>query len=97
MVGLNYFFFFFQAEDGIRDIVTGVQTCALPIFLGDLKFEETAGTYTPAPHGAPDARRLAIGHQTRDHGSAGADPRPVRCRAPDPAQLCRRLDRKSVV
>src|SRR3712207_428868 len=30
-----FFFFFFQAEDGIRDIgVTGVQTCALPIFLG---------------------------------------------------------------
>src|SRR3712207_4153501 len=28
-----YFFFFFQAEDGIRDIgVTGVQTCALPIW-----------------------------------------------------------------
>src|SRR5215203_7171942 len=28
----NFFFFFFQAEDGIRDIgVTGVQTCALPI------------------------------------------------------------------
>src|SRR2546421_6702806 len=28
------FFFFFQAEDGIRDlIVTGVQTCALPISL----------------------------------------------------------------
>src|SRR5690606_39454951 len=27
-----YFFFFFQAEDGIRDFhVTGVQTCALPI------------------------------------------------------------------
>src|SRR6266536_1009750 len=27
------FFFFFQAEDGIRDpLVTGVQTCALPIF-----------------------------------------------------------------
>ena len=26
------FFFFFQAEDGIRDTsVTGVQTCALPI------------------------------------------------------------------
>src|SRR6266704_5376776 len=29
-------FFFFQAEDGIRDRnVTGVQTCALPIFGGD--------------------------------------------------------------
>src|ERR1041385_5162782 len=30
--GLLWFFFFFQAEDGIRDVaVTGVQTCALPI------------------------------------------------------------------
>src|SRR5438128_11699145 len=29
---VRYFFFFFQAEDGIRDAtVTGVQTCALPI------------------------------------------------------------------
>src|SRR6266481_4447335 len=28
-------FFFFQAEDGIRDgTVTGVQTCALPILVG---------------------------------------------------------------
>src|SRR5256885_3655200 len=30
-----FFFFFFQAEDGIRDYkVTGVQTCALPISSG---------------------------------------------------------------
>src|SRR5258708_11637854 len=30
--GVFYVFFFFQAEDGIRDdLVTGVQTCALPI------------------------------------------------------------------
>src|SRR5699024_10873894 len=37
---------FFQAEDGIRDRnVTGVQTCALPIFLG------------PA-HGDPDVREV---------------------------------------
>src|SRR5437764_9828542 len=29
----SVFFFFFQAEDGIRDTsVTGVQTCALPIW-----------------------------------------------------------------
>src|SRR2546422_8056960 len=37
-----YVFFFFQAEDGIRDVaVTGVQTCALPILpLGIL-----AGSY----------------------------------------------------
>src|SRR3989441_2767168 len=38
---LAVFFFFFQAEDGIRDkLVTGVQTCALPIFpyLGGAEF-----------------------------------------------------------
>src|SRR5258707_960659 len=35
MIGFFVFFFFFQAEDGIRDIgVTGVQTCALPIYIG---------------------------------------------------------------
>src|SRR2546430_12724952 len=33
-VGCVFIFFFFQAEDGIRDLtVTGVQTCALPIYL----------------------------------------------------------------
>src|SRR2546422_7264196 len=33
------FFFFFQAEDGIRDVaVTGVQTCALPICHDHLKY-----------------------------------------------------------
>src|SRR5438270_4290000 len=32
-IPMSYFIFFFQAEDGIRDLtVTGVQTCALPIF-----------------------------------------------------------------
>src|SRR5947209_10148860 len=44
-------FFFFQAEDGIRDIgVTGVQTCALPIS-ADLE------------HRAPDSR---LGAPRRD-------------------------------
>src|SRR2546430_6040445 len=34
-ISVLYFFFFFQAEDGIRDLtVTGVQTCALPISAG---------------------------------------------------------------
>src|SRR5205809_4236339 len=33
-------FFFFQAEDGIRDVaVTGVQTCALPISTSDRNAE----------------------------------------------------------
>src|SRR5947209_18978971 len=42
----EYLFFFFQAEDGIRDIgVTGVQTCALPISLP----HEVAPAATPEP------------------------------------------------
>ena len=33
-LSLMIFVFFFQAEDGIRDwSVTGVQTCALPIYI----------------------------------------------------------------
>src|SRR5256885_2461055 len=41
---ITVLFFFFQAEDGIRDYkVTGVQTCALPIFThGTSTLEETA-------------------------------------------------------
>src|SRR2546429_1703148 len=35
-------FFFFQAEDGIRDVaVTGVQTCALPICPKELQPERS--------------------------------------------------------
>src|SRR3989454_3378311 len=37
LISYNFYFFFFQAEDGIRDYkVTGVQTCALPICLLEL-------------------------------------------------------------
>ena len=47
-------FFFFQAEDGIRDIgVTGVQTCALPIFqlnkLGNWTCKIRVFDYTSSP------------------------------------------------
>src|SRR6266511_5807779 len=52
-----FFFFFFQAEDGIRDFhVTGVQTCALPISrvererlrdLDDLAIPDADRGYTP--------------------------------------------------
>ena len=38
---LSFVFFFFKAVDGIRDYdVTGVQTCALPIYGDDF-----SGTY----------------------------------------------------
>src|SRR5574340_617135 len=41
------FFFFFQAEDGIRDLlVTGVQTCTLPILYVPA---ETSDSAPPAP------------------------------------------------
>src|SRR3989449_2792106 len=41
------FFFFFQAEDGIRDVaVTGVQTCALPISL--IALMAHVGSFVPA-------------------------------------------------
>src|ERR1039457_102674 len=41
-----FFFFFFQAEDGIRDYkVTGVQTCALPIWF---RFSRSAKNVTSA-------------------------------------------------
>src|SRR3712207_7290974 len=50
-------FFFFQAEDGIRDIgVTGVQTCALPILLQrpplDERDERVAGDLLGEPRAA---------------------------------------------
>src|SRR5438132_2711638 len=49
---LSFFFFFFQAEDGIRDhCVTGVQTCALPILL------RARPSSPPARRGALRARR----------------------------------------
>src|SRR3989441_2359751 len=45
VVGCTFFrfFFFFQAEDGIRDkLVTGVQTCALPIYRAERGRERVA-------------------------------------------------------
>src|SRR5256885_10934448 len=64
--------FFFQAEDGIRDYkVTGVQTCALPIFrdpvVGDLQLvppavhEDATAALRAVLDGQPiDARGVAV-------------------------------------
>src|SRR5947207_15677797 len=53
----NLTFFFFQAEDGIRDhCVTGVQTCALPISAEHVEVcvpEKTAGILPKRPEPAP--------------------------------------------
>src|SRR2546426_4797513 len=58
------FFFFFQAEDGIRDYkVTGVQTCALPIFdLSDAQRDQVFKIFhdqSPAMHERMKAARAA--------------------------------------
>src|SRR6266496_4756617 len=57
-------FFFFQAEDGIRDLyVTGVQTCALPIL-------RRAGQ-APAVAGDRAESRGRGGHGVRPRSRAG--------------------------
>src|SRR5206468_4788876 len=51
---------FFQAEDGIRDlIVTGVQTCALPIWL-TLSIEESHLHVRPLDVMQQMARQMAV-------------------------------------
>src|SRR2546422_8531051 len=61
-------FFFFQAEDGIRDVaVTGVQTCALPISFAVRAHRDRVGV-TPRRSGA--RRPRAPGH-----ASPGSTPR----------------------
>src|SRR3712207_7385170 len=62
-------FFFFQAEDGIRDIgVTGVQTCALPIW-----YRASSVAEAPSPRtsrrgtGSPDGHRPAAARGSTTH------------------------------
>src|SRR5229473_3442613 len=68
----NSYFFFFQAEDGIRDkLVTGVQTCALPISLNCAALPEQLleselfgyerGAFTSAQQSKPGQIELAAG------------------------------------
>src|SRR5687767_15400901 len=85
-----FFFFFFQAEDGIRDkLVTGVQTCALPICARarDNYGEPLRPSRCPAPLPRYDER-----------GGVGARARlplgEVDCL---PAPRATAIDRKSVV
>src|SRR2546430_15620715 len=57
------FFFFFQAEDGIRDLtVTGVQTCALPI-LHAAAPRRDAWRHRAAPLAQPCARLAPAGRR----------------------------------
>src|SRR2546422_6604992 len=79
-------FFFFQAEDGIRDVaVTGVQTCALPIYRpgavppGGRERVREGGTHQDRELGAdrPAVRRRVqgAGGRARDRRTDGSDVR----------------------
>src|SRR2546430_7855948 len=76
---LSGFVFFFQAEDGIRDLtVTGVQTCALPISTeGGLDHHpravvENAGDLVPGHEWIAGERVQVERDVTADRGQVGA-------------------------
>src|SRR2546427_3453073 len=72
------FFFFFQAEDGIRDLtVTGVQTCALPISLLP-PLEQ--------PSGQPRAWRMSVTSAVRKQGVGRQGLQPCTCCEPKQQQ-----------
>src|SRR2546425_4034727 len=76
-------FFFFQAEDGIRDkLVTGVQTCALPISAAGRHdpgtarqaadrnaHEQGAGSREPGAGSAPRSEERRVGKECRSRWS----------------------------
>src|SRR5207244_9792029 len=100
------FFFFFQAEDGIRDdLVTGVQTCALPILRRCAVPRRSRGGTTrtalsrrketcPSPHRRARRSRLHGPAPTQAPPSAGTrrwrpPARPRSCSAASSCPGCR--------
>src|SRR2546422_6264128 len=70
MIDFSDFIFFFQAEDGIRDVaVTGVQTCALPI--SNVVGLSTNANLGPLREIAGAANKLVIQPQPSSTATAG--------------------------
>src|SRR3989475_8661141 len=91
VVYVSLVFFFFQAEDGIRDLtVTGVQTCALPIL------RSRAGGALPAV--APAAGRRGESRAVRRAPPHHLQSRAVRGlqRQPDPRGAAARSEERRV-
>src|SRR5256884_1505343 len=84
------YFFFFQAEDGIRDVaVTGVQTCALPISVAAVAAAATRSARPLRPRLRPRrSRRAPRRPPSRSRPSSSGFGRPPPTRP---------SDRKSVV
>src|SRR2546430_13544086 len=67
-------FFFFQAEDGIRDLtVTGVQTCALPISTGLAASAPTSSSLTLSWRASTDSLGVT-GYRVYRNGTLVASP-----------------------
>src|SRR2546421_5910216 len=78
-------FFFFQAEDGIRDlIVTGVQTCAFPISFVKMPFTPLRRGYSVACWTVDDPEAAALLHQSGVNGIFTNVPALMRRRWPAP-------------
>src|SRR5437763_12025287 len=87
-----YSFFFFQAEDGIRDTsVTGVQTCALPIsctgagttrwaVAADALDRRSVSDRLGSDHWAAAAQRLCQRVRSEEHTSELQSPMYIVCR-----------------
>src|SRR5256886_6456143 len=77
------FFFFFQAEDGIRDLtVTGVQTCALPISERGARSRRACSSLAPrgrrvrrAVLGSLETARAGGRRRLDPHEAAAGEPR----------------------
>src|SRR5204862_2829131 len=70
---ISVVFFFFQAEDGIRDLyVTGVQTCALPI----LEFHRKDRAAVDGAGGAPPVPGVVILRGVDGDAALGLKPAP---------------------
>src|SRR5690606_41072716 len=81
-------FFFFQAADGIRDFhVTGVQTCALPIFLLSLSGSAArAAAYSSVDGGGAESTARRTGDQDQGRRRAFGDGGEGGIRTPGPGR-----------
>src|SRR2546427_4273126 len=88
-----FFFFFFQAEDGIRDLtVTGVQTCALPIWSRETSCCACSSTRRgdSSPSRAKSPSRAVIPRSIRRRWWAYGS-----CSSPPPGGMASRWRRRS--
>src|SRR5256884_5138505 len=82
LLTMSEWFFFFQAEDGIRDVaVTGVQTCALPILPGAARARAQEGARVlRSGAGARSAVRAGLrGPRGCLHGARAVRARAAQC------------------